>query len=105
MNQHHADGPAGFSGSRKHCRTQDQSHSLQLPRYKVILPSGAVKDMMFVVRTIMELTRLCLAEATHKMWEAYHCGRSLLLVTYQERAEFYVEQFAGKGLTVLLERA
>jgi ATP-dependent Clp protease adapter protein ClpS len=58
---------------------------------------------MFIVRTIMELTRLCRAEATHKMWEAYHCGRSVLLVTYRERAELYAERFNERGLTVSIE--
>jgi ATP-dependent Clp protease adapter protein ClpS len=74
-----------------------------LPRYKVILHQNDAIDLMFVVRTVMELTRLCRAEATHKMWEAHHCGRSILLITWKERAELYVEQFAGKGLTVTIE--
>jgi ATP-dependent Clp protease adapter protein ClpS len=60
-------------------------------------------ELMFVVRTVMELTRLCRAEATHKMWEAHHCGRSILLTTWKERAELYVEQFAGRGLKVTIE--
>jgi ATP-dependent Clp protease adapter protein ClpS len=88
---------------------QPQSHSptrpQQLPPFKVILHHDAALDLMFVVRTVMELTRLCRAEATHKMWEAYHCGRSLLLITHRERAELYVEQFAYKGLTVTIELA
>jgi ATP-dependent Clp protease adaptor protein ClpS len=74
-----------------------------LPRYKVILLQNAIDDLMFVVRSVMELTRFPRAEATHKMWEAYHCGRSVLLTTYLERAELYVEQFAGKGLSVTVE--
>ncbi len=75
----------------------------QMPRYKVILHQSAIDDLMFVVRSVMELTRFPRAEATHKMWEAYHCGRSILLTTYLERAELYVEQFATKGLTVSVE--
>lgn len=74
-----------------------------LPRYKVVLLQRAIDDLMFVVRSVMELTRFPRAEATHKMWEAYHCGRSVLLITYLERAELYVEQFASKGLTVTIE--
>src|SRR5262245_11069071 len=76
-----------------------------MPRYKVILLQNAIDDLMFVVRSVMELTRFPRAEATHKMWEAYHCGRSVLLTTYLERAELYVEQFANKGLTVTAEPA
>jgi ATP-dependent Clp protease adaptor protein ClpS len=75
-----------------------------LPRFRVILQaSDAATNMMHVIRTIMELTRLCRAEATHKMWQAHHLGRSLLIITYKERAELYVEQFRAKGLEVTIE--
>jgi ATP-dependent Clp protease adapter protein ClpS len=74
-----------------------------LPRYKVILLHDAFDDLMFVVRSVMELTHFPRAEATHKMWEAHHSGRSVLLVTYRERAEWFVEQFADKGLKVTIE--
>jgi ATP-dependent Clp protease adapter protein ClpS len=60
---------------------------------------------MFVVRTIMELTRLCRAEATHKMWEAHHSGRSQLLITHRERAELFASQFGERGLEVTVEPA
>ena len=75
----------------------------RMPRYKVVLHQSAIDDLMFVVRCVMELTGFPRAEATHKMWEAYHCGRSVLLTTYLERAELYVEQFAQRGLTVTIE--
>ena len=75
----------------------------ELPRYKLVLHHDAAHELMFVVRTIMELTRFCRAEATHKMWESYHRGRSTLLLTYRERGELLIDQFAGKGLTVTLE--
>jgi ATP-dependent Clp protease adapter protein ClpS len=84
---------------------QPKPRTQKLPPFKVILHHDAALDLMFVVRTVMELTRLCRAEATHKMWEAYHCGRSLLLITHKERAELYVEQFAYKGMTVSIEPA
>ena len=60
---------------------------------------------MFVVRTVMELIRFCRTEATHKMWEAHHLGRSILLTTYRERAELYVEQFTDRGVMVMIEPA
>src|SRR5262249_53161814 len=74
-----------------------------LPRYKVVLLPDAVNDLMFVVRCLMELMRYPRAEATHKMWEAHHCGRSVLLTTYLERGELFVERFGEKGLAVTLE--
>lgn len=75
-----------------------------LPRCKLILHHNDTLELMFIVRTVMELTRLCRAEATHKMWEAYHTGRSVLLVTYRERAELFAEQFTERGLTVSIEQ-
>jgi ATP-dependent Clp protease adapter protein ClpS len=75
----------------------------RVPPYRVILPNNAAKALMFVVQTVMDITHLCRDEATHKMWEAHHSGRSDLLVTHKERAELYVEQFADRGLTVLIE--
>ena len=74
-----------------------------LARYRIVLLKEAVQDLMYVVRSVMELTRFPRAEATHKMWEAHHCGRSVLLTTYLERAELFVELFASKGLKVVLE--
>jgi ATP-dependent Clp protease adapter protein ClpS len=108
MSHSHADRPPI---PRLPGRTPEQARPLprprdrHLPRYKVILHHDPLHDLMFVVRSVMELTRFPRAEATHKMWEAYHCGRSVLLITYRERAELYVEQFASKGLTVSIEPA
>lgn len=76
-----------------------------IPRYKVIIHRAAGKDLMFVVRAVMELTRFGSAEAEFRMWEAYHRGRSLVLVTHLERAELYVEQFADRGLSATIEPA
>jgi ATP-dependent Clp protease adapter protein ClpS len=84
-------------------RSTQKSQSAELPRYKVILLHDAFDDLMFVVRSVMELTHFPRAEATHKMWEAHHSGQSVLLVTYRERAEWLVEQFAGKGLKATIE--
>ena len=86
-------------------RSEARSRQRTLPSYRVILLQNANRELMFVVRTVMELTRYCRAEATHRMWQAHHCGRAVLLVTYLERAELYVEQFAERGLAVELEPA
>jgi ATP-dependent Clp protease adapter protein ClpS len=105
MSQHHADQPdvpRPPIDPPQEPRPQDP-RSGSLPPYRVILHHDAGHDLMFVVRTVMELTRFCRAEATHKMWEAHHCGRSVLLVTYKERAELYAEQFQGRGLMVSIE--
>ena len=105
MSQPHADRP---SVPRLPGPPSEQARPLtppprQLPRYKVVLHLDPSQDLMFVVRSVMELTRFPRAEATHKMWEAHHTGRSVVLITYRERAELFVEQFAEKGLTTSLE--
>jgi ATP-dependent Clp protease adapter protein ClpS len=74
-----------------------------LPRCNLILHYRPPQELMFVVRTLMTLMRLGRAEATHKMWESYHGGRSVLSTTYLERAELYVELFAEQGLSVSIE--
>jgi ATP-dependent Clp protease adaptor protein ClpS len=72
-------------------------------RYRVVLHRSPDKDLMFIVRTVMELTHYCKEEATHRMWEAYHQGCSQILITHLERAELYAEQFADRGLKVSVE--
>jgi ATP-dependent Clp protease adapter protein ClpS len=74
-----------------------------LPPYRVILLNNINRDMMFIVRTVMELTRFCRAEALHKMWQAHYDGRAILVVTHKERAELFVELFANRGVVVDLE--
>jgi ATP-dependent Clp protease adaptor protein ClpS len=103
MNQPRADRPSVPHLPADPAGQLDKPMNRQLPRVKVILHQSNMNDLMFVVRSVMELMRFPRAEATYKMWEAYHCGRSVLLITYRERAELYVEQFASKGLTVTVE--
>jgi ATP-dependent Clp protease adapter protein ClpS len=74
-----------------------------VPRYRVVLANDPKQGLMFIVHMVMDVLHLCKDEATHKMWEAHHNGRSQLLVTHKERAELYVEQFADRGLTVIIE--
>lgn len=96
------EGPPGPSGPQPQPR-RDAGRPSPLPRYQLILAGTAVTDMTLVIHTIMELTHLGRAEATHRMWQAYYGGRSQILVTYKERAELYVEQFAEKGIPVTIE--
>ena len=79
------------------------SRSQPVPPYRVILRHAAGLELMGVVRAVMDVTRLCREEATHKMWESYHRGQSQLLVTHKERAELYIDQFAHWGVTVTIE--
>ena len=72
-------------------------------RFRVVLHKASLTDLMFVTKVVMELTRFGTAEAEFRMWEAYHCGRSLVVVTHLERAELFVEQFADRGLPATIE--
>jgi ATP-dependent Clp protease adaptor protein ClpS len=102
MSQSHFDRPPR---NARRLGQPPQRRDPTLPRYRLILHSDPTLDLMFVVRSVMELTRFPRAEATHKMWEAHHRGRSILLTTWLERAELYVEQFASKGLSTSIEPA
>jgi ATP-dependent Clp protease adaptor protein ClpS len=97
--------PADYSGPPFGEARNDRPAPRPLPAYRVVLSNNAAIALMFVVQAVMELTRFCREEATQRMWEAHHCGRSQLLVTHKERAELYVEQFAERGLIVTIEPA
>jgi ATP-dependent Clp protease adapter protein ClpS len=103
MSEHPSDRPPIPPKSAGQSRHHQVPRSRPLSLYRVILVYNAQSDLMAIVRAIMELTHLCRAEATHKMWESHHCGRSVVLTTHRERAELFVEQFAGRGITVTIE--
>jgi ATP-dependent Clp protease adapter protein ClpS len=92
-----------FPPDRPPSSRSESARSQPLPPYRVILRHDAGQELMGVVRAVMDVTRLCREEATHKMWESYHRGQSLLLITHKERAELYVDQFAHRGVTVAIE--
>jgi ATP-dependent Clp protease adaptor protein ClpS len=77
----------------------------QLPPWKVLLHNDDKNDVVYVVRSIIELTPLQLEEAKQRMLEAHETGVALLLVTHKERAELYKDQFESKSLTVTIEPA
>jgi ATP-dependent Clp protease adapter protein ClpS len=101
MSQNRSRRPIGTPQPFRRASGQD----FDIPRYKLMLRADAIVDLMQVVRVIMDVTRYCLTEAMHKMWQAHHFGQSLLFVTYRERAELFVELFADRGLAVTLEPA
>lgn len=106
MSESHADRPSvprSSSDVPQPAPCPGRPRDRQLPRYKLVLHRNPAIDLMVVVRSVMELTRFPRAEATHKMWEAHHNGRSILLTTWLERAELYVEQFATRGLDTSVE--
>jgi ATP-dependent Clp protease adaptor protein ClpS len=69
----------------------------------VLLHNDDINEITDVVKTVRRLTPLNAQEARSRIEEAHHSGLALLLVTHQERAELYVEQFASCNLTVSIE--
>jgi ATP-dependent Clp protease adaptor protein ClpS len=77
----------------------------ELPPFRVVLHDDEHVEMTYVVRSIVELTPLSAPLARDVMLNAHEHGCCSMLVTHQERAELYQEQFANKGLTVTIEPA
>lgn len=75
-----------------------------VPRCRLVLSLDRSAPLMHAVRAIMELTRYCREESTYRMWEAYHHGRAVLLITHRERGELLAELFAERGLKVTVEK-
>lgn len=75
----------------------------QMPPWRVLLHNDDVNDQLYVIESITKLTPLGLMEAATRTLEAHITGVSLLLVTHQERAELYRDQFRSKGLLVTIE--
>jgi ATP-dependent Clp protease adaptor protein ClpS len=74
-----------------------------LPPWKVMLHNDDANDIDKVIQVVRQLTGLNKEEAQARVDEAHRTGVALLLVTHQERAELYVEQFATYTLTVTAE--
>ena len=101
---HPENDPAGDSGTATAIIPSETKRKPGLlPPYKVLLHDDPVNDMLHVVESIMELTPLTVEESVERMLEAHNSGVALLLMTHQERAELYCEQFATFKLTVTTE--
>ena len=74
-----------------------------LPPWKVMLHNDDVNVFDDVVKVVRKLTGMKQEEAHIRVKEAHTSGCALLLVTHQDRAELYVEQFASCRVTVTIE--
>ena len=73
------------------------------PLYKVLLHNDEKNTFEHVIRSVVRLTPIGEDEAVVKAIEAHESGVSLLLVTHQERAELYADQFASLSITISIE--
>jgi ATP-dependent Clp protease adapter protein ClpS len=96
-------GGAAVKGKTR--RSPKKKPPQMLPPWKVLLHNDDKNDIVFVVRTVMELTPLNENAARQCTVEAHKSGVALLLVTHRERAELYKDQFETKGLTTSIEPA
>lgn len=74
-----------------------------LPPWRVLLHNDDVNHIDEIIKILQRLTPLSREDAVTRAMEAQHHGVALLLVTHQERAELYVEQFASCKVTVTAE--
>jgi ATP-dependent Clp protease adaptor protein ClpS len=77
----------------------------RMPQFRVLLHNDQVSEALYVVEALCELTPLMPQRAAAVMMEAHRTGVALVLVTHQERAELYVDQFRSKRLVVTMEPA
>ncbi len=75
----------------------------KLPLFRVLLHNDEVNTFEYVISSVRRLTPLAMEEAVLKALEAHETGVSLLLVTHQERAELYAEQFTSMKISVSIE--
>ena len=73
--------------------------------YNIVLHRKAGVAMLAIVAAVQRLTHFAEHEAMTRMWEVEHNGRSVVLKTYFERAEFLAEQFAAMNLDASVELA
>jgi ATP-dependent Clp protease adaptor protein ClpS len=83
--------------------TVTQEQTRHLPPFKVVLHNDDVNTFEHVILAILKVTPLKEPEAIERTIEAHETGQAVLLITNQERAELYVDQFASLSLTVTCE--
>lgn len=73
--------------------------------YHLVMHRSPEIPLPQVVQAVRRLTGFAEAEAVVRMWDAYHRGRSVVVTTYLERAEFLADRMAEWGIRVSLEVA
>lgn len=81
----------------------DYPRMRELPKYRVLLHNDDVHEVVFVIRTLVELTPLDVGQAKQVTLVAHTSGLAQVLVTHKERAELYREQLQSRGLRSTIE--
>lgn len=90
-------------GASSSAKSLPRKSSHALPPWKVLLHRDGADAVEDVVKVLQKVTLLSKDAAAERVLEAQNQGVSLLLVTHQERAELYVEQFASCNVKVTAE--
>jgi len=72
--------------------------------WKVIVWDDPVNLMNYVVYVFQTLFGMSKEEATQRMLEVHHQGRSLVATTGREDAEIYVDKLHSYGLQATMEQ-
>src|SRR5262245_33092019 len=72
--------------------------------WNVIVWDDPINLMSYVVYVFQKLFGFSEQEATVKMLEVHHQGRSLVITTERERAELYVTRLHEYGLKATMEK-
>lgn len=76
-----------------------------LDQYKVLLHNDDENEILFVVRSLVQIVHIPTPAALKATMEAHETGVALVAITHQELAELYREQLQSKGLTATIEKA
>ncbi len=98
-------GGGGAAGGPTKGAGRSPAPARTLPQFRVLLHNDDVNELRYVVRTIIELTRMDSGRAMQVTVTAHTTGVALVLHAHRERAELYREQFAARGLKVTIEPA
>lgn len=90
---------------KKPASPQRKQKPKKLPPFKVLLHNDEVNTFDHVISSILNVTTIPTREAILRTIEAHESGVALLLVTHQERAELYVDQFATFAIITTIEPA
>ena len=76
-----------------------------LPPFHVILHNDDVNDFGYVVMSLISVTPVREKQAVQITQVAHARGRSLVMTTHKERAEFYRDRLHSRHLTATIEPA
>lgn len=76
-----------------------------LDQYKVLLHNDDENEILFVVRSLVQIVHIPTPAALKATMEAHETGVALVAITHQELAELYREQLQSKGLVATIEKA